>query len=165
MTVSRDAKPRVLAIYPYLKGFAFAVFIGVDLIDWGLARIYSRADEETLVRVQGLMQKYSVNLLATEDGTNVRRSAWSRDLATKLRREAQRCGLQAVAISPPLVRDTFGLEPSATNHDLCTLLASYFPELQQVLPPKRRFYDPEDARTNVFRAVALAGAVIGSQAM
>jgi hypothetical protein len=163
MTTPQQVQPRVLAIYPYRKGFGFAVFHGVDLVDWGLARIHSKHEEETLVRAQALIDRHQVNILATEDGTNSRRGRSSRRLVERLIGYARLRGLPSMAVSRVAAWEVFGLDGRATNHHLSGLLATYFTELQQILPAKRRFYDSEDARTNVFRAVAIAATVACTQ--
>lgn len=157
---AKHTKPRVLAIYPYRKGFSFALFEGVDLLDWGLARIQSKSDDEVLVRVQAFINKYSVSVLATEDGANTRRGIRSRSLVERLIGYARLRGMSNVAVSRQTAFRLFGLDDSATNHDLSLILAEYFAELQQILPPQRRFYDAEDERTNVFRSVAIGSAAM-----
>jgi hypothetical protein len=158
MTSLSHIKSRVLAIYPYRKGFGFAVFSGVDLVDWGLARVYSTHEEEVLIRVQVLIERHQACALATEDGTNSRRGDRSRRLVERMIGYGRLRGLQVMTVSRDVAREVFGLDGRATNHDLSVRLASYFIELQQILPTKRRFYDSEDARTNVFRAVSIAAA-------
>jgi hypothetical protein len=150
-----ETRPRVLAVYPFRRGFGFAVLEGVTLVDWGIARLHSKNDEELLVRVDDLVSRYQIALLALEDGSNRRRGQDARRRIERLLGFAHLRKLATQTVSRKQAWITLGLADQATNHDMCVLIGSYFEELQPLLPRKRRFFDNEDERTNVFRAVAI----------
>ena len=110
------------------------------------------------------MERYGVTGFALEDGSNARRSDGSLSRAAALVEYARGAGLTCTQLSRRALFEVFGLESNAPNHTLSGLLAEYFPELKAVLPSRRRFFENESERVNVFRAVALAGASLSVMA-
>ena len=151
---------RILGVYPYRRGFGFAILEDFILIDWGLARLRTRSEEEFRARVESLVHQYRVTGIAVEDSSNRRRSIASLERVESVVSCARRLNLSVNRLSRAAVFSVFGLDPKQTNHTLSRLLSQYFPELDTVLPPPRRFFDNEDERVNVFRAAALAGAAM-----
>lgn len=148
---------RVLAIYPFYRGFAFAVIeSGARLVDWGIARVGEKADGEFVARLDALITKYRPTSLAVEDAEHPRRGK------TALRRVDRAVGLarlvniEPVPVSRGEVRRTLSAAIDATRHDIAVLLAEAFPELRPQLPTKRRLWESEDERMKIFDAVSLA---------
>ena len=149
---------RILAIDPYRRGFGFAVMEGTRLLDWGLARLFSKKDDELLGRVEALLTRYAPTAFTFEDGSNARRGEAAMRRVNRLISFASLVRIPVTLVSREDVRRAFGIDDQATNHDVATQLTALFPELASLLPQKRKFYDSEDERMNVFRAVALASA-------
>ena len=125
-------------------------------MDWGVAELYSKKDEEFLVRVEALVDKYRPAIIALEDcaGTRrgeraVRRIALAADYAGSRK-------IGAVLVSRDDVRRTLGLSTKATKHAVAAAITEAYPELGFVLPSPRKPWQTEDERMRVFGAVARA---------
>jgi hypothetical protein len=151
---------RVLAVYPYRRGFGFAVLERGKLVDWGLARLYSKETDEFLTRVEAMIFRYAINIVAAEETTNARRSPVAKQKVSRLLAFGKDLDIQVAQVPAVTIRGVVGLEPKATNHELSSRIADYLPELAILLPRKRKFYEPEDDRTFVFKAVGLAIATL-----
>src|SRR5687767_8539743 len=70
-----DHRPRirVISLYPCHRGFGFAVLEGIRLVDWGIAKLYSKNDEEFLARMEGMIDRYRPSHLALENNKHSRR--------------------------------------------------------------------------------------------
>ncbi len=150
--------PRVLAIYPMWKGVAFAVLESrTNLLDWGVAKLYSKDDEEFLQRVEGLIDRYAVDALVLEDMEGSRRRAVARRRVQRAVSYAERRSLGPVCVKWSDVQAYFRRD---APRDIALLLIEAFPQLGPSLPPVRRLWESEDGRPSLFKAVAMA--VLGS---
>ena len=149
---------RILGIHPYRRGFGFAVIEDFTLLDWGLARVRSKTRDDFVMRIEALVDQYRVTGFAVEDGSNRRRSTNSLAKVAAAIEYSVSAGLTCTRLSRRAVFEVFGFEAAEPNHLVNVLLADYFPDLTPLLPPRRRFFENEDERVNVFRAVALAAA-------
>lgn len=152
---------RVLSVYPHHRGFGFAVLEHERLVDWGLARLYSTANDEFLARVEALIVKYRPHIIALEDHMNSRRGERAQRLVDTALGYAKFWELQTVLVSRSDVRRVLGLRERATTHDMAISLAEAFPELTPLVPPKRKPWQSEAERMKVFQAVGIAA---GAQA-
>lgn len=149
---------RILAIDPSTKGFGFAVLEGRGrLIDWGVAELYSRNDKEFLTRVEAIIDRYSPVVVAVEDVlVNQRRGERAKRRINAVVGYVHLREIHPAIVSFAEVRTLLGLPEDSTKHETAKVLITSFPELESVLPPKRRPWQSEDARMNIFDAVGLA---------
>jgi len=150
---------RVLAVDPTSRGFGFAVLEGpARLIDWGI-RDTRRADSQAAHReVTSLLDRYAPDSLVLEDTSDdgSRRRTRVRSLIETLRAEADRRGITVVAISRRRVQAAFRGANASTKHAIAGTIAEHFPELESRLPPRRKPWMSEDARSSTFDAVSFA---------
>ena len=153
-----DHRPhiRVISIYPCHRGFGFAVLEGVRLVDWGIAKLYSKKDEEFLARVERMIDRYHPSHLALEDHTNSRRREGVQKRVNTALGYGKLRGIRTVLVARAEARSAVGLSDRTTNHELALRIAELFPELATNLPRKRRPWESEAERMNVFQAVGLA---------
>lgn len=147
---------RVLSVYPHHRGFGFAVLEHDRLVDWGLARLYSTANDEFLARVEAMIVKYRPHIIALEDHMNSRRGERAQRLVDTTLGYAKFRELQTILVLPSDVRRMLGVQERATIYDVATRLAEGFPELTPILPPKRKPWQSEAERMKVFQALGLA---------
>jgi hypothetical protein len=146
----------ILAIYPTTSGFAFAVLEGTErLVDWGVTRVWAKSDNEFLARLEALIERYSPVCLVVEEAARSRRGVRARRRITLSSRYARSQKLTVSSASWAAVRQAIG-EGINTKHEIASRIASQFPELAVHLPPRRRAWDNEDPRINIFDAVAFA---------
>lgn len=154
---------RVLSVFPHHRGFGFAVLEHERLVDWGLARLYSKADDEFVARVEAMIVKYRPHIMALEDHTNSRRGERAQRLVDTALGYAKFRELQPMLVLQRDVRRTLGLRDRATIHDVATRLAEAFPELAPLIPSKRRPWQSEAERMKVFQALGLAIVAFGGR--
>lgn len=147
---------RVLSVYPHHRGFGFAVLEHERLVDWGLARLYSKGNDEFLARVEAMMVKYRPHIIALEDHMNSRRGERAQRLVDTVLGYAKFREVETVLVVQSDVRRILGLQERATIYDVATCLAEAFPELTPLVPPKRRPWQSEAERMKVFQALGLA---------
>lgn len=150
---------RVLSLDPSAAGFGFAVVEGGHrLIDWGVARIWSRNDQEFLARVEAMIDRYRPALVVLEDRSASRRR--SRTLR-RLRLVASHCQtreLPVAFVTRRAVQETFA-ESGRTKHDIAKAIADEYPELAGRLPAERKLWSPEDQQMNIFDAISFVAAL------
>lgn len=157
MSNSFARQTRVLGIDPCTKGFGFAVIEGgTRLLDWGVARVYSRNSEEFLVRINAMIERYRPTLIALEQAPERRGGSRKGDRIASLMRYSDERGLPCIMSTRRKIRQAIALRPDATKHEVAARIAQLFPDLMPLLPMRRRPWDTEDARMNVFDAVGFA---------
>lgn len=156
MHVVLRQRHRVLAIYPTHRGFGYAVLEETSLIDWGLARLRQRHNNEFLQRLEGLVEWHAPSLIALERHDGSRRQQHARTCVHMASCYATEHRLPVKNLSRAEVWRQLELSVDATNHDMTRRIAQHFPELAAHVPPKRRLWETETDRTKMFQAVALA---------
>jgi hypothetical protein len=156
MSIRRNKSELVLCIYPSAKGFGFAIFEGSrSLVDWGVTGVHGKKkNAQCLRKMRGLLAFYRPDVLVTEDhmGAGSRRGSRIRALIDAIGTLAAKEGIASKSFSRTGVRDCFGL---TAKRAIAQSVAREFPELESRLPPVRRIWMSEDARMNIFDAVAL----------
>jgi len=150
---------RLLAVDPTTRGFGFAVLEGAArLIDWG-TKDSGRADSHAVQReITALLDRYLPDALVVEDVTHrdSRRCTRIRELVDSLRDEGERRGVSVITVSRDRVRSVFGGAVASNKHAVAEIICGHFPELVPRLPPRRKPWMSEDARSSIFDAVSFA---------
>ncbi len=157
MTVA--ANQRVLAIDPYLRGFGWALLEGPDLlVDWGIYQTKTKRPERALGRIAELLNRYKPDLLVVEDTGHpgCRRRERARHLIAEIRDMARAGGVAVESIAMADVRDHHRALGTGSKDAIARLIVDRFPELQPILPPRRKNWMREDERMAVFDAVVMA---------
>lgn len=147
---------RTLAIYPSSRGFAFAVLEDGSLVDWGLAKTFAKTEEAFLTRLESLVERYRPSHLSLEDHARSRRRLRAKTVVDTALGYALFRAIQTVLVSRAAVRFGLQIDERASNHDLAIRLSNLFPELAPLLPRRRRLWESEAERIQVFQAVGLA---------
>ena len=153
-------KNTLLAIDPTSRGFAFAVLEApAFLVDWGSKTI--RDESGSLVRkVDELLSRYQPDVLVLEElaAKGARRHKRARREIGSIERRALKRGVRVERVSRLAVLDTFA--PEKSKYEVALRLAEVFPVLANRLPRKRKTWTPEEARMNIFDALAIAAAAV-----
>jgi hypothetical protein len=151
--------PRILAIAPSTRGFGFAVFEGQGtLAVWDAKEVRGDKNKGTLARVNELIARYEPQIVVLEDASakGSRRAPRIRKLVQRISRLAPKRGTRVALFSRIQVREAFFPDGKGTKHEMAEIIAGRFSdELGFELPPKRRAWDKEDYRMDIFDAVAL----------
>src|SRR6185436_9088127 len=143
----------ILSIDPTSRGLAFAFFEGGELQDWGTRT----GNGITTVLLDRLCDKLKVDVLVLEnpDAARSQRRPRMRQLLRYLRQHANSRGLAVVSESRFDVRHEWASRGMATKHGVAVAIAALFPELEPIVPRKRKIYRSEEARAEIFDAVSL----------
>jgi Holliday junction resolvasome RuvABC endonuclease subunit len=151
---------RILAIAPSTRGVGFVVLEGQEtLVDWGVKTVKKDKNIRSLGKVKALIAHYQPGVLVLEDASakGSRRSPRIRELIQQIIKLAATRNVGVKLFSRDQVMKVFITKGQGTKHALAEILAKRFPEqLGSHLPPKRKPWNSEDSRMNIFDAVALA---------
>ena len=132
---------------------------GETLADWGVKTVTGDKNAESLAKVEEMIAHYRPGVLVLQDASakHSRRSPRIRELSKGVVALAATRKVKVRLFSREQVMKSFFAEGEGTKHALAELIAKQFPEeLGDRLPPKRRAWMSEDARMDIFDAVALA---------
>ena len=152
--------PRVLGIAPSTRGFGFAVLEGKEtLADWGTRSVPTDKNARSIAKVEDLITHYQPEVMVLQDhfAKDSRRPARIRVLIQGIIDLAPAHNVSVALFSRKQIDKVFFADGKGTKHARAEILAKRFPdELGFELPPKRRVTMKEDARMDIFDAVALA---------
>lgn len=153
--------PRILAVSPSSAGFGFAVLEGQNvLVKSGSVRVPKDRNKGTLARAEKLMAEWTPQVIVLEDASaeGSLRHPRIRRLTKMICRAAQKRRIKVALISRKRLMEAFFPEgEDGERHELAEAVAQMFPEeLTHRLPSKRKFYESENYRIEMFFAVALA---------
>ena len=91
-----------------------------------------------------------------KNARGTRRDPRIKELHRKVIALAKKCKLKVVEISGTELREVLLGNERGTKQEMAELLAKQFPDdLASQLPPKRKSWESEDARMDIFEAVAI----------
>ena len=152
---------RVLGLAPSSYGCGFAVMEGKSaLVAWGVKTAKGGdKNARSLSHVGNLIAHYKPHVIAIED-TRPKTSRRSRRIRALIAEIVIMAGDEHIRVKRYSRKQTnlgFLSDERGTRHALAEHLAGRFPEeLASSLPPKRRAWDSDDPRMDIFDAVALA---------
>jgi len=161
--------PRVLAIDPTVRGYAFAILEGPNaLIEWGVSQVAPKEKNRRCVKsIEEKIIRYEPEVVVLEDcaGAGSRRSARVRQLIEQLDLLAAKRSITRRRFSRSRIRTVFQFVGKPNKEAIAKAIAERFPELRPRLPRVRKIYMSEDERMNIFDAVSLALAYFGPKAV
>lgn len=153
-----------LAISLSSRGFGYAVMEGdTSLICYANKAFKQDRNARSLVQIGKIITLYQPNLLVLQDvnAKGTRRAPRIKELHRKVLALAKKHNLKAMKISQTKLRVALLGREAGTKQELAELMAGRFPdELAAHLPPKRKTWESEDSRMDIFDAVVLAAAFL-----
>ena len=151
---------RILAIALSTGGFGFVVMEGQrTIIEFGRRVADGDKNTQSLAKVKKLLNFYRPGVLVLQDveAKGSHRAPRIKTLNRQIKRVAEKCKIKVKLISGKQLRSLLVGNPRGTKQEMAEVLATQFPdELASRLPPKRKPWKSEDARMDIFDAVALA---------
>jgi len=148
-----------LAVSLSSRGFGYAVMEGSNsLICHANKEFKQDRNARSLVQIGKLVKLYQPDVLVLQDvnAKGTRRAPRIKELHRQVLALAKRHDLKVVKISQTKLRLTLLGREDGTKQELAELLAKRFPEeLAAHLPPKRKPWESEDSRMDIFDAVGL----------
>ncbi len=159
MRISSRTRRRILAIDPTHRGFGYVVLEPELLVDWGICQVRADKTRRTIDRVSDLVRRLTPDVLVIEDidHPDCRRGERVRELLHALESIARTWEIRLCRVPVAKVRQRYS-GVGATNKDAVARdLVIQYPELESVLPRRRRTWMPEHEGMSVFDALAMAG--------
>lgn len=148
----------ILAIFPSVRGFGFALFHGAWIpIDWGFRHVQGDKNNSAIDKVQKLIDDYAPDTLLLEDhaGAGSRRSARVVALIDDIADLSLGKGITVARYSRDRIRECFAEFGAVTKPEIAQAISRSLPEFPPQLPPERKIWLPEDYRMSIFDAVSL----------
>lgn len=151
---------RVLAIALTARGFGYAVLEGRgSLVAYGATSITGDRNSGSLARIEKMIIRYRPDVLTLYDvnAKGIYRHRRIKELHRKVLRLAKKQRVATKTFSAIDLREAILRNSKGTKYEIAEFLARRFPEeLAPRLPPKRKEWNSEDRRMDIFDAVALA---------
>ena len=151
---------RILAVSLSTWGFGYAVLEnGNSLVDYGNKRINTDKNARSLAHLEKMIARNQPDILVLQDvnARGTHRAPRIKQLHRKVVALAKDRKLKMMEISGTELRRLLLNNEDGTKQEMAELLAKKFPdELASRLPAKRKAWKSEDARMDIFEAVALA---------
>jgi hypothetical protein len=151
---------RILSIALSARGFGFVVLEGQNTIIECGGRV-ARGDKnaQSFAKVAKLLNSYRPGVLVLQDveAKGSRRAPRIKTLNRQIKLVAEKQKIKVKLISGKQLRSLLLGDPKGTKQEMAEMLAAQFPEdLASRLPPKRKSWNSEDGRMDIFEAAALA---------
>jgi hypothetical protein len=150
---------RILAIAPSARGFGYCAMQGQAVLGCGRKGAKGDKNLHSMAKIKRLMKEFlpDVLVLPDIDAKGCRRSPRIKALHREIVRLAAAQKSRVALISGKRLRKSLLGNPKGTKHEMAETLAKKFPAmLAAKLPPKRRAWDSENGRMDLFDAVGLA---------
>jgi Holliday junction resolvasome RuvABC endonuclease subunit len=151
---------RRLAVSLSSRGFGYAVMEGDnDLIAYGKKIFSEDKNARTMTHLEKLIAFYQPDILVLHDvnAEGTYRALRIKKLHRRVFALAKKRNLKVMEVSGTDLRNTLLGNKSGTKQEMAEVVAKQFPEqLASRLPPKRKSWQSEDTRMDIFDAVALA---------
>jgi hypothetical protein len=159
-TISK--KVRILAVAPTARGFGYCVMENNVMLECGKREgkgNKNAKNAQAISRIEKLMNQFLPDVLVLQDinSAHCRRAPRIKALHRQIVGLAEKHKCKVKLLSGKQLRITLLGDAKGTKHEMAEKLAQTFSaELGGRLPPKRRAWDSEDGRMDVFDATALA---------
>jgi hypothetical protein len=151
---------RILAVALSARGFGFVVMEGQKtIIEYGGRVAVGDKNNQSLAKMEKLLNFYRPGTLVLQDAEakGSRRAPRIKTLNRQIRGLAEKRKITVKLISGKQLRSFLLGNPKGTKQEMAEMLAMQFPdELASRLPPKRKTWESEDGRMDIFDAMALA---------
>lgn len=159
MNQTASKQIRILAIAPSARGFGYSVMEGPSILECGNKGAKGNKNVQTISKVEKLMKQFLPGVLVLQDvnAKGPRRAPRIKALHRQIIRLAAKQNCKVSLFSGEKLRITLLGNVKGTKHEMAEMLAQKYPvELAAKLPSKRRAWESEDYRMDIFDAVALA---------
>ena len=145
----------IVAIDPMPRGLAYVFFEHGSLLDFG-AR-WLRGEISALAVLDSLLDGCAADLLIVEDpeAAGCRLGPRARMFLKDSIKHVRRRGIAVEVVARAEVKKSWQEAGVRSREAIAPLIASRFPELQPLVPPRRKVYVTESDRANIFDAMTL----------
>jgi hypothetical protein len=159
MNQSISNQVRILAIALSARGFGYSVMEDQTILESGNKGVKGNKTLNSVSKVEKLMNLFQPTVLVLQDvnAKGCHRAPRIKALHQQVIGLAEKRKCKVVFFSGKRLRIALLGDVKGTKHEMAEMLAQKFPvELAGKLPPKRRSWENEDGRMDMFDAVGLA---------
>lgn len=151
----------IVSIDPSSRGLAFAFFEGGLLLDWGTRR----NDRDHIGVADRLVSTYQADVLVIEDpgARRCERRTRIRRLLREVAAHMQTRGVVVLLVGRFEVRRSWAESGKTTKHAVAVEIGRLFPEVEYLVPRRRRPFESEQARADIFDAISLVLHAFGTE--
>jgi len=159
MNQTASKQIRILAIALTARGFGYSVMENEVMLECGNKGVKGDKNINSVSKIEKLMKQFLPGVLVLSDvnvkGSN--RAPRIKALHRQIIELAAQHKCRVALFSGTVLRTTLLGDVKGTKHEMAEMIANKFPaDLAAKLPPKRRPWENEDGRMDIFDAVALA---------
>ena len=129
------------------------------MLECGHKEVRGNKNSQSVFKIEKLLKQFLPSVLALQDvnAAGCRRAPRIKALHRQIIELAAKSKLKVALLSGKLLREALLGDDKGTKHEMAEMLAKKYPvEIAAKLPPKRRPWENEDGRMDIFDAVALA---------
>jgi hypothetical protein len=159
MNQTMSQHTRILAIAPSARGFGYCAMEGQAMLGWGYKGVKGNKNLHSMAKIERVMKQFVPDVLVLPDinAKGCRRAPRIRALHREIIRLAMTQKCRVTLISGKMLRSSLAGNAKGTKHEMAEMLAKQYPaQLAVKLPLKRRAWESEDGRMDLFDAVGLA---------
>jgi Holliday junction resolvasome RuvABC endonuclease subunit len=150
---------RILAIAPSARGFGYSVMEGDSILECGNKGAKGNKNVRAITKLEKLMKQFLPGVLVLPDvnAKGCHRAPRIKALHRQVIELATMQKCKVALFSGEQLRIALLGDVKGTKHEMAEMLAQKYPvELAAKLPPKRRAWENEDRRMDIFDAMAMA---------
>jgi len=162
MNQTASKQIRVLAVALTARGFGYCVMENQAILESGNKGVEGNKNSQSIYKIEKLLKQFLPSVLVLQDvnASGCRRAPRIKTLHRQVIELAGKHKLKVELLSGKLLREVLLGDTKGTKHEMAEMLAKKYPvEIAAKLPPKRRPWENEDGRMDMFDAVGLAVAV------
>jgi hypothetical protein len=159
MNQSTSKQVRILAVAFSARGFGYSVMEDQNMLESGNKGVKGNKNLNSVSKVEKLMNLFQPSVLVLQDvhAKGCHRAPRIKALHQQIIALAKKRECKIALFSGKRLRIALLGDVKGTKHEMAEILAQRFPgELAETLPPKRRPWENEDGRMDIFDAVGLA---------
>ena len=149
---------RILSIAPSARGFGYAVMEGDLILECGNKGTKGNKNIRAISKIEKLMKQFLPGVLVLQDvnAKGSHRAPRIKALHRQIIELTANRKIKVSLLSGNLLREALLGDVKATKHEMAEMLAQKYPgELAAKLPAKRKTWESENGRMDIFDAVAL----------
>jgi hypothetical protein len=159
MNQTASKQIRILAIALTARGFGYCVMENQVILESGNKGVEGNKNSQSVFKIEKLLKQFLPSVLVLQDvnAEGCRRAPRIKTLHRQIIELAANRKIKVSLFSGKLLRIALLGDVKGTKHEMAEFLAQKYPvELAAKLPPKRRAWENEDGRMDMFDAVGLA---------
>jgi len=159
MNQTASEKIRILAIALTARGFGYCVMENQVILESGNKGVEGNKNSQSVFKIEKLLKQFLPSILVLQDvnAAGCRRAPRIKTLHRQIIELAASRKIKVSLFSGKMLRIALVGDVKGTKHEMAEFLAKKYPiELAGKLPPKRRLWENEDGRMDMFDAAGLA---------